>query len=365
MYSSITNADYADFYYNAMHNPIGVNNRVALTPGSNPCFSYFMGTRYVITGKNEVPDGYDTIMANGNYVIAENPDVLPVCYGTTNIMTESTYEQLQFPENMVALCQNVVVKGIGRTSNQRESDAHRKAKQAVKKRNVSNLFTERSLKALKKIGQNGSTTLEFNNSVRSRFLVLSFDIERNNGRSVFIDIHGVTNKLSADDAPYPNGNDHFVYVLPIKDGTKQLKGKAGKGYYQIKNISAYLVDKSAIANSSVVMPSNVKQKEDGSTIFDGTITMNKRGYFVTSYPYRDGYHIEVDGKAVYAKKVNQTFVGVPLSSGEHTITVKYVAPGYYMGLTISVVSIILFSVWLLYEQGYQWVQKNKMQEIKD
>ena len=141
--------------------------------------------------------------------------------------------------------------------------------------------------------------------------------------------------------------------------------KAGKGYYQIKNISAYLVDKSAIANSSVVMPSNVKQKEDGSTIFDGTITMNKRGYFVTSYPYREGYHIEVDGKAVYAKKVNQTCVGVPLSSGEHTITVKYVTPGYYMGLTISVVSIILFSVWLLYEQGYQWVQKNKMQEIKD
>ena len=365
MYSSITNADYADFYYNVMHNPIGVNNRVALTPGSNPCFSYFMGTRYVITGKNEVPDGYETIVTNGNYVIAENSDVLPVCYGTTNIMTESTYEQLQFPENMVALCQNAVVKGIGRSSNQRESDAHRKAKQTVKQRNVSPLFTERSLKEFKQIGKKGKASLEFTNSVRSHFLVLAFDVKRKNGRSVLIEINGVANKLSADNAPYPNGNDHFVYVLPLKDGTKRLKVKAGKGYYQIKNMSAYLVDKSAIANSSVVIPSNVEQKEDGSTIFAGTIAMDKRGYFVTSYPYRDGYHIEVDGKEVYAKKVNRTFVGVPLSSGKHTITIQYVAPGYYMGLTLSIVSIILFGVWMLYEQGYQWAQKNKVQEIKD
>ena len=62
------------------------------------------------------------------------------------------------------------------------------------------------------------------------------------------------NKLSADWAPYPNGNEHFVYVLPIKDGTKKLKVTAGQGYYQIKNVSAYLVEKKAVANDSVILP---------------------------------------------------------------------------------------------------------------
>ena len=362
MYSSVTNADYADFYYNTMHNPIGVNNRVALTPGYNPCFSYFMGIRYIVTGKHQIPDGYDSILENGKYVVAENENVLPVCYGTTNIMTESTYEQLGFPENMVALCQNVVVKGIGRSSNQREADTYRKAKQAVKQRNIQTFFTEKSFGEFLKVGQSGKAALEFTNSVRSHFLVLEFDVDRRDGREVRIEINGVVNKLSADWAPYPNENEHFVYVLPIKDGTKKLKVTAGKGYYQIKNVSAYLVEKKAVANDSVILPEITENKQDGSTIFEGTITMDQRGYFVTSYPYRDGYHVILDGKEVTARKVNTTFVGIPVTEGTHEISICYVAPGYFMGLTISIIGILCFAMAMVYEWSETFRSHSEQQE---
>ena len=37
--------------------------------------------------------------------------------------------------------------------------------------------------------------------------------------------------------------------------------------------------------------------------------MEESGYFVTSFPYKEGYEITVDGKNVQAEKVNCAFIG--------------------------------------------------------
>ena len=137
---------------------------------------------------------------------------------------------------------------------------------------------------------------------------------------------------------------------------------AGKGYYQIKNVSAYLVEKKAVANDSVILPEITENKQDGSTIFEGMITMDQRGYFVTSYPYRDGYHVILDGKEVTARKVNTTFVGIPVTEGTHEISICYVAPGYFMGLTISIISILCFAMAVVYEWSETFRNHSEQQE---
>ena len=49
----------SEFYYDTMANAILGNNRVALVPGNNPFFNYFMGVKYVMARKDNLPDSYD------------------------------------------------------------------------------------------------------------------------------------------------------------------------------------------------------------------------------------------------------------------------------------------------------------------
>ncbi len=352
MYSSVTNAAYADFFYHTMKNPIGANNKVALTPGPNPCFAYFMGMKYVITQKNHIPDGYQTVLEDGDYVIAQNDAVLPTCYGTTSVMTENTYGQLDFPANMVALCQSAVAGRISNTSNQREAEAYQKAKETVTTVSPSDFFNKSSQKALHSVEKHGGDIeLKLKKAITGQILVLSFDVKRTDGKAVSIAINGVLNKLSAKSAPYPNGNNHFVYVLPVKDGTRTLSMQAEKGNYSIENVHVDLIEKDAIVHDSVILPEVNRDVRDGSTVFAGKIDMNQRGYFITSYPFRKGYEITIDGKKITALKVNTAFVGFPIAAGKHTVMIRYVAPGYYLGFAVTLVSILCFVMLLAYERG--------------
>ena len=85
MYSSVTNDSYSSFFYDTMKNAIPIRNRVALVPGRNVFFNYFMGVRYGLGG--------------GQQIMKENKKVLPVCYGTTSFMKESDFNKLEFPYN--------------------------------------------------------------------------------------------------------------------------------------------------------------------------------------------------------------------------------------------------------------------------
>lgn len=83
MYSSITDSEYAIFYYDIMHNAISLNNRVALLQG-NPLFNWWMGVRYLIVEKGKIPVGYKVVKEKEKYLLVENENVLPICYGTTS-----------------------------------------------------------------------------------------------------------------------------------------------------------------------------------------------------------------------------------------------------------------------------------------
>ena len=223
-------------------------------------------------------------------------------------------------------------------------------------------FKPESCNDLENIGKVGKTDLELRNAVFDYFMVLSFDVKRKNGDAVQIEINGITNKLSAKNAPYPNGNEHFVYVIPLKEGAKNLNVKAKKGNYSVENVSVDLIKKDAIVNDSVIMPLQYPDTNDGKTVFSGSIEMKEDGYFVTSYPYKKGYHVKVDSSYVDVEKVNTAFVGVPLSEGRHVISIYYIAPGFYIGAGISVFSMVCFLLMLAKEREisvFLWLKTYK------
>lgn len=305
MYSSITQEDYAEFFYDGAKNAIPIQNRVALIPGQNVLFNYKMGVRYVLADRYAIPNDYQKISESGDYVIAENPRVLPICYGTDKLV--SFEEILQRAERA-----------------DKATEAEIQGKLRLSSREV-------------------RVPLDF----RGKIAILSFDVTPLSPRAVVIDINGVRNKLSGSSAPYPNHNNRFNYVL--SGGTDGFLIQKNANEYRIENLTLSFLDEKELYNSGgeVWEPQMHASDAGKGQIFSGTINMKKDGYFATSYPYRKGYEVKVDGRAVSASeilKIDDTFLGLRLEEGMHEIEIRFVPPSYRTGLAISAISLLILLV---------------------
>lgn len=347
MYSSIENKLYADFYYDVMRNPISLRNRVVLMPNQNSCFNYFMGIRYLLTDVNNIPYGYQELTRKEDYVLVENKDVLPICYGTDKLLSEGAYEDLAFPYNMEALCSRAVVKG----SASEKSFTPKMTEQTPEKlADVDATFaTEEGKRLSFKTAE--TCTLPLTKPLKNQILIVSFEVKSPKGREVIIGINGMRNNLSAKSAPYPNGNHVFTYVLPPAADLDELEMEFSKGDYDISKLKVYTMETGDLHHEDISIPEITKGiKQDGKTMFSGSLEMKKEGYFITSYPYRKGYQITVDGREVNYEKVNTAFIGFPISAGSHQIKICYYAPGFKAGLAVSILSLLVLGLIILRER---------------
>jgi uncharacterized membrane protein YfhO len=363
MYSSVTNDRYGEFFYNTMGNAISANNRVALVPGQNPCFNYFMGIRYLLMRENQQVPGYEPIYRQGDYVLAENKNVLPVCYGTTELMEQESFEKLTFPENMAALGSRAVVENdMIRDEN---GGGETKTSDIFSKQEPEEFFAPSAdYTALKEGKAEGNICLPLKKTLSNQLLVIRFQVDNPKGSAVEITINGVKNKLSADSAPYPNENYEFTYVWNTGEDLKELEVRV-KGVYSLKDMEIYTADAKRFGHKDVVVPQSTSFGEKNANVYRGTIEMKKDGYFVTSFPYREGYEVLVDGKAAEPRLVNTAFVGFPLEKGMHSISISYEAPGYRAGLFVSLGSWTLLAGACVLKAAGKYAERRRSQMWKN
>ena len=347
MYSSIENKLYADFYYNVMGNPISLRNRVVLMPNQNSCFNYFMGIRYLLTDIHNIPYGYQAIAQKKDYVLAENKDVLPMCYGTDKLLSEDVYKDLVFPYNMEALCSQAVVEGRHGAKGFQSALTEQSPQELLA---VDAGFTSEDGKTLS-FKKAETLTLPLTKALKNQIMIIRFDVESKRGKEVIIEINGMRNNLSAESAPYPNENHTFTYVLSANEVMDKLEIEFSKGDYDISRLQVYTMDSDHLQRDDITLPSMTEGgKKDGKTVFAGSVEMENDGYFITSYPYRKGYQVFVDGKKASYEKVNAAFVGFPVSAGGHEIEIHYYAPGFKAGLAISILSMVVLCLIILKER---------------
>ena len=78
------------------------------------------------------------------------------------------------------------------------------------------------------------------------------------------------------------------------------------------------------------------------------VTEDKQVLF-TTIPYEKGWSILVDGKKVDYHSIFDAFIGLDLSVGEHEVEFKFVPPLFKLGLVISLISAILFGIYMKFE----------------
>ena len=388
MYSSMTQQGYAAFFYDMAGNAIPARNRVALVPGKNPIFNTMMGVRYVTVkaaaagqetgataaaqaqtdaaasqatagsstsslpraqieaGAAALPPGYEVIYCENGYVTGRNPDALPIAFGTDRLLSQKDFTDrlreiparekrkltealsLTAAETEVRLCLRSDLSGDERAAEAR--GLRPVTNQPLAETGGARAGTTRVSKAAN------------DNGLQGKVLILEFDVTQANGREIIIDINGTRNKLSGSNAPYPNGNTHFTYILDAREA-QTLHIEKNTNEYVLQNLQCRLLDLKAVLQSRDVWEPDTDVSHAGrGEVFRGRIDMRRAGFFETSYPFRAGYSVTVDGESVRPRRSAAGFLVVPLTAGNHEVQIDFLPPGYRVGLGISLLALLLF-----------------------
>lgn len=402
MYSSMTQQGYAAFFYDMAGNAIPARNRVALVPGKNPLFNALMGVRYVTVkaaaagqetgiaaaaqaqtdaaasqatagistssqpraqievGAAALPPGYEVIYRENGYVTGRNPDALPIAFGTDRLLSKKDFTDrlreiparekkkltealsLTAAETEVRLCLRSDLSGDESAAEARELRpvTNQSSVDARKMRPVTNqpLAETGGLRAGTTRVSKGAN----DNGLQGKVLILEFDVTQANGREIIIDINGTRNKLSGSNAPYPNGNTHFTYILDAHEA-QTLHIEKNTNEYVLQNLQCRLLDFKAVLQSRDVWEPDTDVSHAGrGEVFRGRIDMRRAGFFETSYPFRAGYSVTVDGESVRPRRSAAGFLVLPLAAGNHEVQIDFLPPGYRVGLGISLLTLLLF-----------------------
>jgi uncharacterized membrane protein YfhO len=90
----------------------------------------------------------------------------------------------------------------------------------------------------------------------------------------------------------------------------------------------------------------------------GTVTTaDDRQLMFTSIPYDEGWNVYVDGKQVEICEANQSLVAFYVEgAGEHTLEMRYMPRVVSLGLSISLVSLVVFLILLI---AYPFIKKSR------
>lgn len=332
MYTSTTNPVYSDFFYDEIRTPMGNNNRVGLYSRANPFLLYLMGVRYLEATEHTLPVGYEIRSQRGTGILAEREDVLPLCYGSVDLLSRQAYEKLDFPENLEALTSVSVVEESQDANGTEDS--------------FSSHFEELKPKEgvdyeVKPISQQEFIVIP-KEPVKNRILAVSLGVHPKSRKAVTITVNGITNKLSGASAPYPNHNETFTWFFSSPEPITEFKVKVS-GACETDNLHIYSLDAAYLGGRSIVPFREESAKMRQAEILGGTIVMPSEGYLITSYPMQAGYRAYVDGKPVAVETVNQAFVGLPLPPGLHEVQLCYEPPLQKAGMAVSAVGGLLWA----------------------
>lgn len=358
MYSSVTDKNYADFYYNIMKNPIRIRNRVALMTDANPFFSYLMGIRYIQTERDHLPMGYAPIAkVSDGAVIAENPEALPIACTSTSLMSQKEFEKLAFPYTLEALTRCTVVpengEPVGRTASENDMTAQRLMQDSkIRPLPIEDLLSASSREELSERGKKTSLCLPVSDDIDTKILILTANVASPKGKEVTVEINHIRNRLSGRNAPYPNRNSAFTWILSSNERISQLEILFSEGDYDLSGWKAWVMDTADWGNSSVRPLERSKEamfggqeEGEGSLVAHGEASLDRSGYLSTSLPFRKGYKAYINGKEAGIVRINHTFIGIPLDAGTYEVSIFYRPPGKTISCWISLAALALFVFW--------------------
>lgn len=130
-------------------------------------------------------------------------------------------------------------------------------------------------------------------------------------------------------------------------------------YMQDQDI--YYLDKSIFDDVISQLKSNqwnITKYSD--TYLEGEITANADEVMFTTIPYEPGWNITVDGKKVQPVKLLDSLIGIQISEGTHTVTMKFFPQYLSIGIIVSITGLILIIIIGIIDKHSKKLMLNKL-----
>lgn len=349
LYSSAYNADYQKFRKDIFKLNEPFRNHLMQSATDNPCFLQFMGVKYLAAKR--APSGYNCLEKGENFNIYKNESAAPVMYVTNQVMKESEYLSLPFPENQTVLLQRAVVPDGKESTDVRRMTSCDFLIPPVRTGEITIERTEDGYRA--EVKKETQIDAVFSGTGEDDLLAVIFDVENERpNKDMYIRLQGQTNRLSAENHEYANRNTEFTYMVTPegKDLTerrekteeRKVQMKFGPGKYRITNVRAFTGNMEKLCDPGLYGQTvEIDQGEVKGDQITGKVSAKEEGYLVTSIPFDENFTVKIDGKQTEVLKVNTSFLGAKVPEGDHAVVISYRAPGKRAGITVSMLGVLI------------------------
>lgn len=120
----------------------------------------------------------------------------------------------------------------------------------------------------------------------------------------------------------------------------ELKGETPTGYVRLSAADFNTVLYESLADKVTSQAFEIEKITDRHV--SGRVTAGENQTLFFSIPYDEGWDVLVDGKQVEAEKIGDAFLAVPLTPGDHEISLTFTPVGFSEGMVLSFVGFGIF-----------------------
>ncbi len=157
---------------------------------------------------------------------------------------------------------------------------------------------------------------------------------------------------------YPtSGNNGSLYLGTFTDSNITVNVKLNRSI-QCQTLGVFTVDKEMLesAVSELIAGDFVVKKDKLS----GNIIAKEGDALFTSFAYDEGYRVKINGKKATTFSVNG-FLAIELSAGDNEIVVDFIPQGFYAGLIIFALGVILVAAYIIFcDKIQQFIKLDKL-----
>ncbi len=324
---------------------------------------------YVVSSKNAnyVPYGYHLVSSNSSSQIYENDNSLSLGVFYDNYITIDDYNTLSPLEKEQILLHSVVIDDSHDIDNY-NVEYNSKYPENVECIDVNYEFDE--IADITDFIEEGSlSNNKINISEQHHSFKIKFDEVQNcelylyfenleylgnDEYSIKVKYNGISKTQvvrNKANSPYYEYTPNILFNLGYSDNhNKDISVIfSTSGSYTFDNIKLIAVPMdNCKANIENFRKYEFNLVDYSDTYIKGNISTEKDGILQISTSFSDGWTAYVDDKKTDIIKTNIGFVGIPLSSGEHSVYLKYSSPWLGIGICFSVLGLaVLIVVWFV------------------
>lgn len=175
-------------------------------------------------------------------------------------------------------------------------------------------------------------------------------------------------KYAYDNGIMPLGNHYCYdekYVINEKFDRETFDIYVSYSNYH-KDIDVYTINNERFINSYEILVKNkVNITRFDEHIIEGNINLTENKTIYTSIPYDKGWKVYSNGNKVETFMIADCLLGFDLEIGENNIVLKYIPPYFYLGIFISIFTLIfIITYFYIKDNKYIYYQIKKLKKNK-